>query len=161
MGQNQLCPLSRHRGTNRTYWADTKIFHKYFGARRRANVTRTPVKQLECEALHGAEPSPPNGRGDHIGVDSEPFLEDDDRPEVLTAGSQPHAIRCHSRGLSRPYQPSSSVGRDSAYNCTLLTVTHTVDNPSIGSSDNTPPDGVSCGPESGRLARGRGATTQD
>ncbi|RRT46012.1 hypothetical protein B296_00013188 [Ensete ventricosum] len=26
-GQNQLCPLSRHGGTDRAYWAGTKIFH--------------------------------------------------------------------------------------------------------------------------------------
>ncbi|RRT62718.1 hypothetical protein B296_00007342 [Ensete ventricosum] len=138
-----------------------KIFHKHFGTRRRAHIARTPVKQLECVAPHRAKPSPSNGRCHHIDANSKPFLENDDRPGVLTVGSQPRAIRRHSRGLSRPYQPSSSTSRDSAYNCTLLIVTHTVDNPSIGSSNNTPPDGVSCGPESGRSARGRGTTTQD
>ncbi|RWV98079.1 hypothetical protein GW17_00039096 [Ensete ventricosum] len=38
-----------------------------------------------------------------------------------------------------PYQSGSSTGKDGADHCTLLTAAHTVDNPLIGSSNNTPP----------------------
>ncbi|RRT40765.1 hypothetical protein B296_00035261 [Ensete ventricosum] len=37
-----------------------------------------------------------------------------------------------------PYQSGSSTSRDGADYCTLLTAAHTIDNPSIGSFDNTP-----------------------
>ncbi|RRT65569.1 hypothetical protein B296_00013873 [Ensete ventricosum] len=76
---------------------------------------------------------------------------------VLTAGSQPRAIRRHSRGLSRSHQPSSSADKHGANHRTLPTAAYIVGNPSIGSYDDTPLDGVACGPELGRSTRGRGA----
>ncbi|RRT66076.1 hypothetical protein B296_00040507 [Ensete ventricosum] len=73
-----------------------KIFHKHFGARRRAHIARTPIWQLECGAPHGAEPSSLSERGHHVGANSKPLLEDDDRLGVLTVDSQPRAIRRYS-----------------------------------------------------------------
>ncbi|RRT51102.1 hypothetical protein B296_00023977 [Ensete ventricosum] len=147
----------RHGGADRAYWAGTKIFHLHFGAMR-AHVIRTPVWQLECGAPHRAEPSSPSGRGHHVGADSKPLLEDDDRPEVPTTGVQPRAICCHGRGLSWPHQSSSSAGRHGAKHRTLPTTAYTVGNPSIGSSGNTPPDRVACGPELRGSTRDRGTT---
>ncbi|RRT63832.1 hypothetical protein B296_00007361 [Ensete ventricosum] len=92
-------------------------------------------------ALHGAEPSSPSGRGHHVGANSKPFLDDDDRPGVLTAGVQPRAICSHSRGLSQPHQPSSSAGKHDEDHLTLPTAAYIVGDPSIGSFGDTPLDG--------------------
>ncbi|RWW63141.1 hypothetical protein BHE74_00029697 [Ensete ventricosum] len=105
-----------------------------------------------------AEPPSPSGRGHHVGANSKPLLEDDDRPGVPTTDVQPRAICRHDRGLSRSHQPSSSAGWHGVNYRTLPTTAYTVGNPTIGCSGDTPPDGVTYGPESGGSTQDRGTT---
>ncbi|RRT47969.1 hypothetical protein B296_00006594 [Ensete ventricosum] len=53
-GQNQPYPLSRHGGTDRAYWASTKIFHQHFGARRARKNAR-----LVTRVRSSSEPNHP------------------------------------------------------------------------------------------------------
>ncbi|RWW83708.1 hypothetical protein BHE74_00007776, partial [Ensete ventricosum] len=93
-------------------------------------------------------------------VDSQPFLEDDDRPRVPFTRIQPRAVHGHGRGFPRPHQPSPSTSGDGADHNLIPAPARAFDGSPIGSPGGTPANGVTSGPKPGNPARRRGAKPQ-
>ncbi|RRT39702.1 hypothetical protein B296_00019763 [Ensete ventricosum] len=80
---------------------------------------------------------PPDPRCDSR-ADSQPLLEDDDRPGVPLTRIQPHAVHGHGRGFPRPHQPSPSTSGDGADHNLIPTPARAFDGSPIGSPSGTP-----------------------
>ncbi|RRT31939.1 hypothetical protein B296_00045666 [Ensete ventricosum] len=127
--------------------------------RRRAHVARTPVWGLGYRAPPGTSPPSTNRGGHGSCADSQPLLEDDDRPWVPVTRIQPRVVHGHVRGFPRPHQPSPSTSGDGADHNPIPVPARAFDGSPIGSPGGTPASGVTSSPKPGNPARHRGATT--
>ncbi|RWW38133.1 hypothetical protein BHE74_00056651 [Ensete ventricosum] len=141
----------------RIHWAGIRFGSNIFVTRRRAHIARTPVWKLGCGAPPETRPPSTNRGGCDSRTDSQPLLEDDDRPGVPFTRIQPRIVRGHDRVFPRPQQPSPSTSGYGAYHGPVPAPARAFDSSPIGSPGDTPANGVTSGPEPGGPARGSAA----
>ncbi|RRT32113.1 hypothetical protein B296_00047124 [Ensete ventricosum] len=149
------------------------VGHRYEGASGRATdlaqVRSNPqrsygrpdigkVDTLTCGRMPHRKDGGHGGGGYGSRADSQPLLENDDRPRVPFTRIQPRTVDGHDRGFSRPHQLSPSISRNGADHSSVRALARAVDGSPIGSPGGTPANGVTSGPKPGNPARRRAAT---
>ncbi|RRT61921.1 hypothetical protein B296_00005968, partial [Ensete ventricosum] len=118
------------------------VERRYGGASGRA--ADLPQVRPNPQRLYGR---PDTGHGSC--ADSQPLLEDDDRPRVPFTRIKPRVVHGHGKGFPRPHQPGPSTGGNGPGHNLIPTPARALGGSPIGSPGGTPANGVTDGPDRG------------